>query len=128
MGTMSDADLAKKLGRTTFAIQARRIALAISNFDRALHQWRPAEDVLLGNGLAILLKRLLIVAAAWEFQLNPPIEGRGLPKKIRFSELCPILGSRLGLVTHSPTSSIVTKKPVIARFSRRSAAGHGDSR
>ena len=49
LGTMSDEDLARQIGRTRFSVQARRIHLKIDKFDPKLRQWKPTDDVLLGT-------------------------------------------------------------------------------
>jgi len=49
LGKMPDAELAQRLGRTPFSIQARRIALGIAKYDAKLHQWTAAENALLGK-------------------------------------------------------------------------------
>lgn len=49
LGTLSDGDLARRLGRTTLAVQARRIQLKIPKFDARFHQWTAEEDALLGT-------------------------------------------------------------------------------
>jgi hypothetical protein len=48
MGTMLDKELAKRLGRTQKAVEARRIQLQIPKFDPKIHQWTPEDDSLLG--------------------------------------------------------------------------------
>ena len=49
MGTMPNRQLAKRLGRTRIAVQARRIHLGIPILNPISHVWTPAEDALLGT-------------------------------------------------------------------------------
>ena len=49
LGTMSDADLARLLGRPRVGVEARRIKFKIPKFDPKLHLWTPQEDALLGT-------------------------------------------------------------------------------
>ena len=49
LGTMSDQELADKLGRTMFAIQARRIMFGIAKFNAQRRSWTDEEKALLGK-------------------------------------------------------------------------------
>lgn len=46
LGTVSDQEIARRLGRTTSCVKARRIRLGIASYCR---RWTPAEDVVLGK-------------------------------------------------------------------------------
>ena len=46
LGTVSDTQVARRLGRTTSGVKARRIRLGIASFR---HRWTPAGDVVLGK-------------------------------------------------------------------------------
>ena len=48
LGTMSDADAARRLKRTWTAVQARRIILGIPKFKAQFHPWTDKEEALLG--------------------------------------------------------------------------------
>lgn len=49
LGTMPDVELARLLGRTHKAVEARRIQLGIPKYDPKLHLWTSEEDALLGT-------------------------------------------------------------------------------
>jgi len=49
LGTMSDREAAKLMGRSWIAVQGRRNKLKIPKFDAKLHQWTADEDALLGT-------------------------------------------------------------------------------
>jgi len=47
LGKMSDADLARRLGRTFVAIRVRRNRLGIPNYRHPVRRWTPEEEALL---------------------------------------------------------------------------------
>ena len=49
IGTLPDNELARRLGRTFLAVQARRIQLKTPKFKAKLHRWIAAENALLGT-------------------------------------------------------------------------------
>src|SRR6266478_5590203 len=49
LGTMPDAELAKGLGRTFWAVRVRRNRLGIPPFQSRFRRWTPKEEALLGK-------------------------------------------------------------------------------
>jgi len=60
LGTMPDAMLAKRLGRSREAVRVRRLLKHVRIFNPTRHEWRPEDDKLLGERpdqyIALLLR------------------------------------------------------------------------
>src|SRR6266850_7609307 len=75
LGTMPDAEVAKRIGRTLVAVGVRRRRTGIPNY-RPVKRWTPEEDKLLGTMpdrlLARKLQRTIIAVTGRRYQLHVP--------------------------------------------------------
>jgi hypothetical protein len=67
LGTMRDEKLARKIGRSVFAVRTQRVNRGIPCFQCKLHLWRPEDDKILGtrpdDQIAALLGRTTYAVA-----------------------------------------------------------------